>query len=787
MSGALFAALRRKARFAPPPPPDDPDTIAISTTFLSCLLVQGGTVTRPITLVRGGGYTADVALAVAGLPTGVTGSFSDATLTGGELTSTLTLTATGVAPVVISDPFTVTASGAGVTSSVLSMTVTVTDLSGASRFFRPAQTASELPRGVTPDHDLLFDEATQTLSTVGGSAYAYLWAWDAERVGAARWAARSQTRTVTTTGTVGWADFLAHVAAFVAGTGDWEILVPDSLTMSGMWIVPVVTGNRRLYITFSGALPTTNVMPTLSTLETCSVWTGPTAVVNSLVQVHEGNRAKLTFTGVVFRPRNQCQTGIVEFRNTVAPASVDEVPSEYVFDRCWLDGQLAAQTKRGICACARKLAFLETWVTDVVYPGNEAQGIAGWTGGRYIVLRNVFLEASSIGALWGGADPFNGNTGIYDSQDILFVNVVASKKIGWADGSIVVPLKNGFEAKNVRRWFILNGITFRHRPVAQIWSMLFQNLNDGNNNLLENAVEDVVVHNHDFVDCSNGLNVAGNLAYHYGFATGAQSGTVIQLNSGTNNLVREDDYYNGLQFFVRSGTGVGGADVTVLDYVGATRTFTFDTPLTVDSTTWMWARNGPSTSRPVTRMSFANIRMRNLGKHNAGAGNFGQALQMLGSLGSLLLDQWTVAHDMSLGSTVKAWITGEMKVQGTGPLWLTNFASRALGFFIATSVNSGRTGRTALAESFATYTYDGHSFYGPFSFGSASAHSPGITHYALGGASLADDAAAMGFDTTTGALSGPSVNDGVGGSQPGANLAQLEAAHASMASWAYSR
>jgi hypothetical protein len=101
---------------------------------------QGSVVYIVYTLTRLGGYSGDVGFAVTGLPAGVTGAFSDATLTGSEATTTLALTIAGGASLVTNDAFVVTASGAGVDPATDNGTVTVTAASGD-----------------TPDWELLYD------------------------------------------------------------------------------------------------------------------------------------------------------------------------------------------------------------------------------------------------------------------------------------------------------------------------------------------------------------------------------------------------------------------------------------------------------------------------------------------------------------------------------------------------------------------------------------------------------------------------------------------------------
>jgi hypothetical protein len=84
----------------------------------------GSSTTVLVTETGSGGFTDPVALTVSGLPSGVTGSFSPATITGGSGTSTLTLTASSGATVGTSTA-TITGTDAGVTHTVaLALTVT---------------------------------------------------------------------------------------------------------------------------------------------------------------------------------------------------------------------------------------------------------------------------------------------------------------------------------------------------------------------------------------------------------------------------------------------------------------------------------------------------------------------------------------------------------------------------------------------------------------------------------------------------------------------------------------
>ncbi|HET8984268.1 MAG TPA: hypothetical protein VFN03_00790 [Trueperaceae bacterium] len=104
-------------------------SITIALDAASADLLRGSNVQVEVTLTRLGGASADVTLAVTGLPANVDASFSPAALTGGTLTSTLTLSATAAAAEGDYD-ISVTGTGTGLSATapltleVVSLTVT---------------------------------------------------------------------------------------------------------------------------------------------------------------------------------------------------------------------------------------------------------------------------------------------------------------------------------------------------------------------------------------------------------------------------------------------------------------------------------------------------------------------------------------------------------------------------------------------------------------------------------------------------------------------------------------
>ncbi len=111
---------------APPPPPaPTPGTLSISTAPVTVNAVAGTSVTINIGITRGGSFTGAVAMTIEGLPTGVTATFTPASLASGVSTSELSLTVAASVPAATTN-LTLRASGTGVTTATRAMALAVT-------------------------------------------------------------------------------------------------------------------------------------------------------------------------------------------------------------------------------------------------------------------------------------------------------------------------------------------------------------------------------------------------------------------------------------------------------------------------------------------------------------------------------------------------------------------------------------------------------------------------------------------------------------------------------------
>jgi alpha-tubulin suppressor-like RCC1 family protein len=120
-------------------------TIANSTSTPS--VVRGSSTTMTVTATRAGTFTGAIDLTVTGLPTGVTASFSPATLSSTQTSSTLTLNASATATTG-SATITVRGNSTGQTERTATATLTVSASAGSSSIaLSPSTTSVTVARG----------------------------------------------------------------------------------------------------------------------------------------------------------------------------------------------------------------------------------------------------------------------------------------------------------------------------------------------------------------------------------------------------------------------------------------------------------------------------------------------------------------------------------------------------------------------------------------------------------------------------------------------------------------
>lgn len=114
----------------------------------SATITQGSTASIPISLTRSGAFAGAVNLTVEGLPSGVTGTFSPASIASGSSVSTLTLTSTGTATTGTSN-ITIRGAGTGVGDATRTVALTVNPSTTTGLSFTAAPAALVVQAGLT--------------------------------------------------------------------------------------------------------------------------------------------------------------------------------------------------------------------------------------------------------------------------------------------------------------------------------------------------------------------------------------------------------------------------------------------------------------------------------------------------------------------------------------------------------------------------------------------------------------------------------------------------------------
>ncbi len=152
--------------------------------------------------------------------------------------------------------------------------------------------------------------------------------------------------------------------------------------------------------------------------------------------------------------------------NVVSPASEArqdaDQPHHIIFDRCYLHGDPAKGSRRGIALNGRHMAVIHSYLSDFKEAGADSQAIAGWNGAGPFKILDNFLEGAAENMIFGGGDP--AISGLVPS-DIEIRGNTFGKDAAWnprgkAADAPRWTLKNLFELKNARR-VLIEGNEFR--------------------------------------------------------------------------------------------------------------------------------------------------------------------------------------------------------------------------------------------------------------------------------------------------------------------------------------
>jgi hypothetical protein len=265
------------------------------------------------------------------------------------------------------------------------------------------------------------------------------------------------------------------------------------------------------------------------------------------------------FVGIEIAPKDGVYVNELVELSTRA-TSVEALPHHIAFERCYLHGDKAKGSRRGIALNARDVAIVDSHFSDFKEVGAESQAIAGWNGPGPFSIVNNYLEAAGENVMFGGADP-----SIPDlvPSDIEIRRNHIAKPLTWKAGEPgyegkAWTVKNLLELKNARRVVIEGNLLEGAWPQAQSGFAVLFTVRNQDGAAPWSTVEDVTFANNIVRRAAAGINILGrddvrssqparritirnNVFEDIGGPRWGGGGTLFQILNGPSQVVIENN------------------------------------------------------------------------------------------------------------------------------------------------------------------------------------------------------------------------------------------------------
>lgn len=192
--------------------------------------------------------------------------------------------------------------------------------------------------------------------------------------------------------------------------------------------------------------------------------------------------------------------------------TLDVVPGDFTFDRCWIHGWDTQDSQRGVSLNSSETTITNCYISDIHGVGFDTQAIAGWNGpGPYHIINN-YLEGAGENILFGGADP--GIPNLVPSDIEIRRNYVF-KPLTWKIGDPSYAgrhwtIKNLLELKNARRVVIDGNLFANCWTDGQTGIPILFTVRNQDGTALWSIIEDVTFTNNIVRGAEGALNLLGS-------------------------------------------------------------------------------------------------------------------------------------------------------------------------------------------------------------------------------------------------------------------------------------
>lgn len=179
--------------------------------------------------------------------------------------------------------------------------------------------------------------------------------------------------------------------------------------------------------------------------------------------------------------------------------SAERLPHDIEIDRSYIHPHKTGKTRRGIALNSASTVIKNSYIEGFAYPGEETQGICGWTGTRNVQIINNYVEGGAENIMFGGSDPA---TADLIPADIEIRGNHLNKPVEWIGKA---TLKTLFQLKNAKR------VTFEGNTLTNNWegSAFRITVRNQDNNAVFSTIEDVMIRDNTIDVSGDGINILG--------------------------------------------------------------------------------------------------------------------------------------------------------------------------------------------------------------------------------------------------------------------------------------
>ncbi|MEO6132534.1 MAG: T9SS type A sorting domain-containing protein [Saprospiraceae bacterium] len=180
------------------------------------------------------------------------------------------------------------------------------------------------------------------------------------------------------------------------------------------------------------------------------------------------------------------------------------MPNNLVFDRCYIHGDPAAGSRRGIGMNGSYISVIDSYISDCKEDGADSQALGCWSTTGPLKIVNNYLEGAGENVIFGGSDPSIPNA-VPSDIEIRYNHFF--KPLSWMNEAW--DIKNLLEFKNARRVLVEGNHFENNWPNAQSGFALLITPRNQNNTAPWSVDEDITIRLNIFDNIAQGINISG--------------------------------------------------------------------------------------------------------------------------------------------------------------------------------------------------------------------------------------------------------------------------------------